>query len=229
MKTYYGICWEIAINFIHTEIEASNSTRFNPYFGRWNTNLSAKVQINHASVSVCMKMIATYFSTDAIISFHSRDCLLYCLIVTHNSHFFQYFLLVHSWSLLNLKFQFFYYTCIIKNHLGPQLSVWIMQVFSFSSVLINRLHHMSRSVIKTIACPYALWTFIVDIYCGSVIEICLANDGYQWLLIHMQNLQMIIGVLSAMKLSLIMGFITWWLENKPTPIKNGYIIMCWYW
>ena len=34
VKTYYGICWEIAIIFIHTEILASNFTMFDPYFGR---------------------------------------------------------------------------------------------------------------------------------------------------------------------------------------------------
>ena len=29
---------------------------------------------------------------------------------------------------------------VIKHHLGPSLSVWIMQVSLFSSVLINRFH-----------------------------------------------------------------------------------------
>ena len=34
---------------------------------------------------------------------------------------------------------------MIKHHLGPQLSVWIMQVSLFSSVLINRFHNIFMS------------------------------------------------------------------------------------
>ena len=38
---------------------------------------------------------------------------------------------------------------MIMYHLGPQLGVWIMQVSTFSSVLINRFH--SNAIIQVIA------------------------------------------------------------------------------
>ena len=72
------------------------------------------------NIAISCKLISTmyendcFFSTDAI-SFHSRDYLPYCLIVMHNSYLFQYFLLVHSWSLLEFKISNSYYTCIVKS------------------------------------------------------------------------------------------------------------------
>ena len=40
---------------------------------------------------------------------------------------------------------------MIMYHLGPQLGVWIMQVSTFSSVLINRFHciHIQLSCLET--------------------------------------------------------------------------------
>ena len=42
-----------------------------------------------------------------------------------------------------------------KGHLGPQLSVWIMQVSIFSSVHINRFHCMANTTLKGIATDVA--------------------------------------------------------------------------
>ena len=45
---------------------------------------------------------------------------------------------------------------IIKDHLGPQLSVWIIKVSSFSSVLINRFHCITTCNSPNVPVTYKL-------------------------------------------------------------------------
>ena len=56
---------------------------------------------------------------------------------------------------------------MIMYHLGPQLGVWIMQVSTFSSVLINRFHCIHITIIlyiRTCTCTYIYMYVYIKLY-----------------------------------------------------------------
>ena len=64
---------------------------------------------------------------------------------------------------------------MIMYHLGPQLGVWIMQVSTFSSVLINRFHCKHFDCVDINTCIYASTTLIV-MFTVAIMTIQLTID-----------------------------------------------------
>ena len=56
---------------------------------------------------------------------------------------------------------------MIMCHLGPQLGVWIMQVSTFSSVLINRFHCIPTN------CASPMSTYVMSTYLESSLLIAM--------------------------------------------------------
>ena len=57
---------------------------------------------------------------------------------------------------------------MIMYHLGPQLGVWIMQVSTFSRVLINRFHCKHSKILSA--------AFIINISTETILMVC--NETY---------------------------------------------------
>ena len=66
---------------------------------------------------------------------------------------------------------------MIMYHLGPQLGVWIMQVSTFSSVLINRFHCITNSnphTNDTIICGVVtLWRDLLVLALFCLVDVSL--------------------------------------------------------
>ena len=60
---------------------------------------------------------------------------------------------------------------MIMYHLGPQLGVWIMQVPTFSSVMINRFHYIYILLTTTIMEIDNKYHYLVHIEFGDGIQL----------------------------------------------------------